>query len=262
MTVNSLMNTRPVRAVTFDFWSTLYHDNERELFDRRCQIVIEMARINGVEPDFSELERAFEHSFLLFREEWLKNHRTLDSRELLLAIARQLQIIPDEESLGLAVSLMEEATLQKPPKPMEKALETLQALKEMVPDIRFAVISDTGFTPGRTLRKIMESDGLDGFFRHMTFSDELRASKPSSKAFGTTLEALSVSADETIHVGDIEMTDIRGALDAGMTAVLFTGGKMRVFASSDAHYIIPSLDLLMEIIARRNGLLKGDFAIY
>jgi FMN phosphatase YigB (HAD superfamily) len=86
-----------------------------------------------------------------------------------------------------------------------------------------AIISDTGITPGRVLRQILEKDGVLGYFSHLTFSDELGWSKPHPEAFLSTLIALNARPDSAVHIGDLLRTDILGAQSVGMRAVQYIG---------------------------------------
>jgi putative hydrolase of the HAD superfamily len=45
------------------------------------------------------------------------------------------------------------------------------------------VISDTGITPGRVLRQILERNGLMDFFSVTVFSDETGVAKPQALMF-------------------------------------------------------------------------------
>ena len=56
--------------------------------------------------------------------------------------------------------------------------------------LKIGLISNTGMTPGTTFRAHLENIGLLGFFDVLTFSDEVKLSKPSEEIFRLTLRAL------------------------------------------------------------------------
>lgn len=202
-----------IQAVTFDFWGTLYQNQEAGPI--RLALLRERLNLDG------DLQPAYDHAHQLAHDYWRREQRFLPT-------ARRLDIILD--CLGVSVSPsvraelvkgFEEALLQTPPAPVPDAHRLLKALRER--GVRMGLISDTGITPGRVLRRAMARDGLLPFFQHCTFSDEVGRTKPHPLPFQCTLEALGVEAPLATHIGDLPETDIAGAKGVGMRAVLFTG---------------------------------------
>lgn len=248
-----------LRAVTFDLWSTLLADNERQLYPARCDIMSRMLANAGCSVDPADLDEAFDECWKHFKVRWRKRHVTMSAANMVARISsRFCPRVPDETFRG-AVEEMETLSLSVPPALVEGTMETLEALFAMDPPMKMAIISDTGFTPGRIVRKVLENLGISRFFSHMVFSDEIGKAKPVKGNFIEALEALGVAAHEAAHVGDIEETDVRGSRGAGMTSVLFTGGKMRVYGRSEADFIIPSLSLVCDIAGRLRGTGSGQF---
>ena len=62
---------------------------------------------------------------------------------------------------------------------------------------------------------------------------------PRPEPFRAALAALGVAPGEAIHVGDIERTDVRGALAVGMRAIRVD--VVRVSGSSDAELVVTRL---------------------
>ena len=87
------------------------------------------------------------------------------------------------------------------------------------PRVKLAMISDSGLTLGADMYAIMEADGIVGLFDHFTFSDQTGTTKPMLRQFNHTLHRLGVSAEQAVHVGDLERTDVGGAHSAGMRAI-------------------------------------------
>ena len=61
------------------------------------------------------------------------------------------------------------------------------------------------------------------YFSAFSFSDETGVAKPHAFAFRKVLEELNCSPDEALHIGDIERTDIKGAVNVGMRAIKYCG---------------------------------------
>jgi FMN phosphatase YigB (HAD superfamily) len=89
--------------------------------------------------------------------------------------------------------------------------------------VRTALIGDTGFSPGRVVRTLLDRVGLLPHLEVQIFSDEVRAPKPHSIPFRAALEGLGVEAHDAVHVGDLRRSDVAGARAAGMRSVRFRG---------------------------------------
>jgi FMN phosphatase YigB (HAD superfamily) len=89
--------------------------------------------------------------------------------------------------------------------------------------IGLGLVCDTGFTPGRVVRRLLRDEGLLDFLEVLCFSDEVGVPKPGNEIFAKALAELGVRPPEAIHVGDLRRTDIAGAHDIGMHAARFRG---------------------------------------
>ncbi|MBX7111137.1 MAG: HAD family hydrolase [Dehalococcoidia bacterium] len=93
------------------------------------------------------------------------------------------------------------------------ALSALDAAAELGP---LALITN-GPSTGQRLK--LERTGLLDRFEVLAISEEVGAEKPDLEIFTHTLEGLGIHAAAAVHIGDNLHMDIRGARDAGMTAV-------------------------------------------
>ena len=91
---------------------------------------------------------------------------------------------------------------------------TLKALKAK--GYPLAVVSNWD----ATLPEILEVVGLGRYFDHLSVSALSGYAKPDPRLFREALEALGVSPEEAVHVGDAE-ADLLGAEAVGMRALLF-----------------------------------------
>lgn len=210
----------PIKAITFDFWQTLYQPRAvdyaqrlqglKEEVEQGCGLIIEQVRFdNAVKVARDTWSRT-----------WVEDYRTITADEWLGIVVRCLEVSVESGHLIKMQSRMEDSILVDRPAPAPDIKETLAELSR---HYRLAVISDTGLTPGRTLRQLLQEDSLVEYFTHLTFSDEVGRSKPHPDNFIATLKALNVSPAEAVHIGDMLRTDIAGAQGVGMRGVQYIG---------------------------------------
>ena len=92
--------------------------------------------------------------------------------------------------------------------------ETLAALEKR--GIILSVISNFD----SRLIGILEGLGAAPWFEHIFVSSRVGYAKPDRQIFHTALERHSLKADDALHVGDSEETDLHGANKAGLKGVL------------------------------------------
>ncbi len=231
-----------LRAITLDCWGTLLdlgHTNASQRIDYLC------AYLPDQMPE--RVAQAYQESWTLFAQ--------VEKLGFSLSAAAMLSLTLDTLGTTLlprdhmnVVRYWEEVILCDPPRRLEGALETLKALHEQ--GFSLALISDTGMTPGRVMRRVLERAGLLEFFAHCTFSNELGVTKRRPQAFTSTLAQLGVSPTEALHVGDSPETDIRGAKAVGMRTALLLQNNPRPEG-------IPLADLVLQKITELPEALKG-----
>ncbi|HEY66281.1 MAG TPA: HAD family hydrolase [Caldilineae bacterium] len=211
----------PLRAVTFDFWGTLYqvHTGGTSI-EQRSAILIRYLAAHGYRISPDRVRAAMEASFQRAYEIWSRETRTADAAERVAWILEELRVSLPEDECRRMIREMEETLLQEPVEPIPGAVEVVRSLAGRY---RLGLISDTGMSPGRVLRQFMAREGILELFHHCTFSDETGRAKPHERQFLDTLERLGVHPQEAVHIGDLTATDILGARRVGMRAVLFTG---------------------------------------
>jgi putative hydrolase of the HAD superfamily len=121
-------------------------------------------------------------------------------------------------------------------------LETLQ-----IRGLRLALICNTGRTPGKMLRLVLDGLGLASCLSVLSFSDEVGLRKPHPEIFHRTLSALGVAPAEAAHVGDDVTTDVAGARGVGMRAIHLCHST-GVSQHSDGAEVIPSLYALPALL--------------
>lgn len=207
-----------LRGVTFDWWGTLYR--HREARRRRVEKILDVLAAHGVQVSQDEVEAAYLVAAETFDREW-RAGRAYSPESWLDEILNQVRAdIPESECLMLR-RFMEEAMLDHPPEMVPGARDLLHDLQAA--GVKLGLISDTGLTVGRVMRTILERDGVLTCFQGLAFSDELGVTKPNPLTFRRALEGMGVAPAEAVHVGDLPFTDVRGAKELGMRAVLITG---------------------------------------
>ncbi len=150
-----------------------------------------------------------------------RTHRDIGVREqveMLLDILPLSERVPRTDSLmNRLIEAYTHPILSQLPVPLEGAPDVLAALEGR--GLRLAVICNTGRTPGRILRIILERLNLLRHLSVQTFSDEIGLRKPRAEIFLRTLVELGVEPREALHIGDTLGTDIAGATAIGMRAV-------------------------------------------
>lgn len=210
----------PIKAITFDFWSTLYKSKTVDYAKRLLQLKESVERGSGATLTPEQFEAAVRIARETWSRTWAEGHRTMTADEWLAVMLRELNVSLQSDHMAEIQTGMENSVLNDLPGLVPEAKEVLP---ELAGHYRLAIISDTGITPGRVLRQLLEQDNLTSYFTHLTFSDEIGRSKPHSSAFLTTLAALDAAPAEAVHVGDLLRTDIAGAQAVGMRAVQYVG---------------------------------------
>ncbi len=172
------------------------------------------------------LDLSEEEARALLDEAWAKHDEAWKQVESfgpgrMAAYCLEAHGISDDAAINTLTQEFEEASLQAGVCAVEGAKETLEALKKA--DIRLGLICDTGFTPGRIVRDLLEAEGLASYLEIFCFSDEVGVPKPGEEIFAKALAELGVEPYQAAHVGDLKRTDVLGAREFGMHAVRFRG---------------------------------------
>jgi putative hydrolase of the HAD superfamily len=206
------------RALTFDYWDTIYDGVAvAERAELRVAAVHRLFAALGRSLSDRELLDAYEASGTEAHRWWKEEHRGYTTAERIRWMLRQLGIErPDDcEHVSAACRAVDAALLRHPPALLPGAIETIRALAVRFP---LAIISDTGFASGQAQDALLERDGLLELFPVRIYSMDIGHAKPRPEPFESAVRALGVRAGEAMHIGDIERTDVRGALGAGLRA--------------------------------------------
>jgi putative hydrolase of the HAD superfamily len=212
-----------LKAVTFDFWQTLVTETpegSRWTRAERIRRIEEVLHADQILIDPESIGRAYVTQGERLEQLW-KTNRDLSARAQVKMLLEIPQVVKFLERSDLLLDQLVDAytlpILSAMPVPINGAPEILSALEGQ--GFRLAVICNTGRTPGKTLRVILERLRMAGLLSVKSFSDEIGRRKPHPEIFERTLAALEVQPPEALHVGDSLASDIAGARSMGMHAV-------------------------------------------
>jgi putative hydrolase of the HAD superfamily len=195
-----------------------------EFYDDRLRIhrmrsIMEALRDVGYDFTWEQIGDAYEYTEAGLAAVWKSERDVCNDMHL----AMFLEGLGLEATDGLIEVVREpyaHALLHFRPKLVDGAGDLLTGLKRQ--GYRIGLISNTGRTPGRTMRKVLEGYGLTECFDAMTFSDEAGFIKPNPRIFAIALDSLHSKPENTVHVGDNPLLDVYGARACGIGAILFT----------------------------------------
>lgn len=237
-----------IRAVSFDFWNTLFTEQPGgyALYKQSRLRLLEDALRDCGNFTGAQLKAACHTESELHNQIWRTEHRTLATAERLGRILAHLEACLPEALMAEMVKAVEEGILERPPVLVEGARA---ALEHLAGRYRLGIISDVGFSPGRILKQILAANDLLDAFDSLVFSDEAGRSKPHRQVFEKTAAQLEAAPREIAHIGDLEFTDIVGAKQSGYRAIRFTGvTPMREGEITAADLVIADYALLPQLL--------------
>ena len=235
-----------IRAITFDLWDTVIHDDSDEPKraaaglppKREARRALVREALAAHAPVAAEIvDAAYDAADAAFTKVWHEQHVTwtvADRLSVVLGGLGRLHPRAEElpgEALAGVVARIEEMELDVMPDPVPGIGDAIETLAARYP---LAVVSDAIHSPGRCLREWLERHRLLHHFDAFAFSDEVGRSKPHPDMFMRAAAGLGVEAGEMLHVGDREHNDVRGPHALGMKAILFTATRDRDRAGSTA----------------------------
>ncbi len=215
-----------IKAITFDLWDTVFIDDsdepKRKAAGRPTKAVErrELVKkfVTKYKPGSKKLVSAvYDTQDASFRKVWHGQHITWSVKERLEIVLKGLHVTLPENEMTELVRLHEEMELEFRPNFVAGVHDAIKSLSKKY---KLGIISDTIFSPGKSLRKLLEKEGLLKYFSTFAFSDEVGCSKPATGIFHAAKEALGVEYHEIVHIGDREHNDILGPEKMGMHSIL------------------------------------------
>jgi putative hydrolase of the HAD superfamily len=241
---------RRISAVTFDLWDTLIQEvpgNPSKVSDTRVNRIASVLDRTGHPHAREEIEEAYDKTGTFLQLTWDKA-RDMPVRDhvlfLLSCVECRLASKLAQDDFEAVVKVYADSILDYPPALLPKAKEALESVKER--GYALGLISNTGKTPGSTLRVIMDNMRILQYFDVTTFSNEIMVRKPAESAFRVTLEKLGALPRAAVHIGDDPDKDIAPAKKIGMRAIQAMGPRSTRSEIADGHVV--ALDEVVGII--------------
>ncbi|MCH8566932.1 MAG: HAD family hydrolase [Balneolales bacterium] len=243
------MGSKKKPFVSIDFWNTIViaHTNGEKRQKRRIEGLKELAAASNRQITPDEIKDAHRTASKRFDEIWLGTHRTPGSFELVGYTLEALEISATEADKKNLALIYEESLRDGPPE-LAPGVET--ALQQLATSFHLGIISDTMFSPGRVLKAYLHEKGIGKYFSAFAFSDEVGVSKPHPDMFKKVESETGGIKEGAFHVGDIQSTDIRGAQQFGINAILYTGISDAHAQGTTADYVCDSWDAVCGCILK------------
>lgn len=135
-----------------------------------------------------------------------------------------------------------------PPGVLPGAIDALASLRAA--GLRLALVSNTGFSPGPTIRELIADLDLARYFTAQVYSDETGAWKPAPRIFDEAVFALGVPAAAVLFVGDSPEADILGAQRFGLGMTALVGARRLEGVRADIE--LPGVAGLVEALRERD----------
>lgn len=243
---------RKISAVTFDLWDTLiqeYPDRTEKVARARTEKIRELLEGKGILHTREQVQAAYIDTGKFLDLTWSKR-RDMDTKDqvlfMLSSLDDKLAARLEREDLAEIERIYGSGLLENPPRLLPGAKDALRSVRAR--GYRIGLISNTGRTPGSVLRVMLGQMGILDFFDTTTFSNEILVRKPAESAFRVTLEKLRAVPKASVHIGDSEESDVRGAKIVGMYVIqVLSQGKLGS-KLADAH--VKSLDSVVDSIER------------
>ncbi|MCA9505090.1 MAG: AAA family ATPase [Spirochaetaceae bacterium] len=226
------------RVVSFDCWGTLISEEDWHwAHTLRILAVQQAAREAGRELPIEQAKQAFESAWHRHQVLWRAGEAS-GAPEIAAWSLAEIGLAGVEPARTRLIRRFEEASHTGEVVALAGARALLAALSaEGTPCV---LVCDTGLTPGRVVRRLLDHNGLLEHLRVQAFSDEVGAPKPDPRPFLAALAPLGVEPRDVVHVGDLRRTDVAGARALGMTSVRLRARHDDEGDGPEAHYVVGS----------------------
>lgn len=226
------------RVVSFDCWSTLIVEQDWPwAHGLRVDALRAAAREAGREVSREAAASAFDAAWTHHMALW-RDGRVSGAAEVARHGLAELEIHDAHPALLHLIRRFEEASHTSHVVALDGAKALLAGLADA--SIPCVLVCDTGLTPGRVVRKLLERVGLLEHLRAVAFSDEVGAPKPDARAFRAALDRVGVAPEHAVHVGDLRRTDVAGARALGMQTVRIRAHHDDLSDLRDADFVVDS----------------------
>ena len=201
---------------SFDIWNTLI---ENKSYKKERMAIIKHCLLNyGFTFSDNEIANSYnglEELFSIYKVKHIYKFLPVNMR--LKYILQKLNVKLQDSLIKDITAAFEIPVLINPP----KLLVDPKRFNELRSKAYLGIISDTGFTSGNTIRKLLQNHGiiLDNI-TYQLFSDEIGYNKPDIRIYNPIINnRFNVRTQDIYHVGDNFETDIIGARNANIMPI-------------------------------------------
>ncbi len=234
------------QLVSFDCWSTLLAEQDWPWAHAlRVMALQDAAREAGREVSREAAEGAFDAAWRRHMDVW-QSGCVSGAREVAHWGLAELGLDDPHPALEHLVRRFEEASHTSHVVALDGARSLLASLSRA--GIPCVLVCDTGLTPGRVVRRLLDRVGLLEHLQALAFSDEVGFPKPDARTFRAALDPLGVAPEAALHVGDLRRTDVAGARALGMQTVRITARHDDAGPGDEADRVVGSHDELAALL--------------
>lgn len=235
-----------IKAITFDCWDTLL-DDDASRDKKKKEYFCLIFKDHGFPATQDEMNELFSEEAKLFQNHIIEHKKTQNSRARVETILKLAGVQIPISEINKIADYGDQVALEFRPPVVPGIKDALDVLSKIY---KLGVICNTGWHSARIVRRLLKDYDFPKHFSHLTFSDEAGVAKPHKQIFEYTLEKLGFEPEEAVHIGDSEYSDIVGAKQVNMRAILFTGVNDKYKDNNSADITISTYDNLVEIIKR------------
>lgn len=214
----------PIRHISLDFWNTIAVPSKQYASKRTWAICHAYGSLNTntAEQKYRGTKK------ILDRAAELTGFGTTDWNCWQLLNTQFRKVLTDQELATLVVEC-HDLFVKYPPTVPAELVDAIAKAKEQ--GITFNILSNTNFIAGNLLVKhVINANFPEGTFDFMLFSDEHHMAKPKIDFFWQVYTRLNdllwkrkehaVRGSAILHIGDNEITDVKGAESVNFNACL------------------------------------------
>ncbi len=214
---------KEVDAITVDFWDSLANDRgyeERQA--ARAELTYDWLQSRRISCERAQIRQAFGHFSDHWRTQWKENNLTPGPLDCVAFVLAEMNLRLSARLVDGLAEAVERVILNRPPTLVEDAVQVLTRLHDFVP---LGIVCDTGVSGPTMLNTLLQGWEIDHLFDVKAYSHDVGVSKPRPAIFMRVIDALEVRPHHSLHIGDLEQTDIAGAKRLGMMAIRYDGLK-------------------------------------
>lgn len=232
----------PIKAVLFDMFDTLMLiERNHEFYSPSLMRMYRYLNKQGINVSFEE----FKEAYIKARDElYAKADATFEEPHFNVRVSEALKLlgynydISDPVVAGATSEFCEEFM-----KFVRIDDDAESMLKSLHGKYKLGLVSN--FAIPECVHKLLKASQLDGFFDVIVISGAINKRKPSPEIFQSALKMLSVTAEETVFVGDTIDADIEGPKAVGMKAIYIERRPQKESEKYCPDQVIKSLNALV-----------------